>query len=116
MVNVDIVKIKQVFLNIIDNSLKYTKEGNISISLIKDDAEKVLIFSVTDSGIGITDEMKKKLFTKFGRGEGSVLNSGGSGLGLYLAQEIVKAHQGSISVTSEGENKGSTFSVTLPVI
>jgi signal transduction histidine kinase len=72
-------------------------------------------FSVSDSGIGISKETKEKLFTKFGRGAGSALNGGGSGLGLYLAQAIVEAHKGTIEVSSQGEGKGSTFSVFLPL-
>ncbi len=114
MVNADGVKLKQVFLNLIDNSIKYTKEGFIKVSLVKDENEKVITFAVADSGVGISEETKKKLFTKFGRGEGGALNSGGSGLGLYLAQEIVKAHQGEINATSDGTDKGTVFSVILP--
>jgi signal transduction histidine kinase len=114
MVNADGVKLKQVFLNLIDNSIKYTKEGFIKVSLVKDENEKVITFAVADSGVGLSEETKKKLFTKFGRGEGGALNSGGSGLGLYLAQEIVKAHQGEIKATSDGTDKGTVFSVILP--
>jgi signal transduction histidine kinase len=73
-----------------------------------------ILFSVTDSGVGISEETKAKLFTKFVRGEGGALNAGGSGLGLYLAQEIVKAHKGKITIDSKGLDKGSTFSVVLP--
>lgn len=114
MINADILKLKQVFLNMIDNSIKYTKEGSVTVSLTKNNREKHVVFSVEDTGMGITEETRKKLFTKFGRGEAGVLNTGGSGLGLYLAQEIVKAHKGVIGVESEGEGKGSRFSVTLP--
>jgi signal transduction histidine kinase len=112
----DAVKLKQVFLNIIDNSVKYTQEGFVTISLTKNSDEKTITFAVTDSGIGISDDAKQKLFTKFGRGEGASLNAGGSGLGLYLAQEIVKAHNGEIRVDSEGVGKGSRFSVILPLL
>lgn len=114
LVKADAVKLKQVFLNLIDNSIKYTKEGFVKVSLKKEDS--MLVFSVTDSGVGLTDETKKKLFTKFGRGNASVLNTGGSGLGLYLAYEIVKAHKGEIIATSEGVGTGSTFSVTIPLV
>lgn len=114
MINADILKLKQVFLNMIDNSIKYTKEGSVTVSLTKNNREKHIIFSVEDTGMGITEETRKKLFTKFGRGEAGILNTGGSGLGLYLAQEIVKAHKGVIGVESGGEGKGSRFSVTLP--
>lgn len=115
LLQVDGVKLKQVFLNLVDNSIKYTKEGFVKVSLTKDVHNKTVIFSVTDSGVGISEETKAKLFTKFSRGEGGALNSGGSGLGLYLAREIVKAHKGEISIDSEGLGKGSTFSVILPV-
>ena len=110
----DGVKLKQVFLNLIDNSIKYTKKGLITVSLFENTQEKTITFSVKDSGAGVTAETKKKLFTKFSRGEAGILNSGGSGLGLYLAQEIVQAHKGRIIVESEGTGKGSIFSVVLP--
>ena len=116
MISADAVKLKQVFLNIIDNSIKYTKEGFVKVSLTKNSNEKTITFMVADSGVGISSETKKKLFTKFGRGEAGSLNGGGSGLGLYLAEEIVKAHQGHIMVESEGEGKGAQFSVVLPCI
>ncbi|MEN9880979.1 MAG: hypothetical protein RLZZ308_162 [Candidatus Parcubacteria bacterium] len=113
-IQADTTKIRQVFLNLVDNSIKYTKEGYVKVTLVKQNNKEV-VFSVADSGIGISFDTKAKLFTKFSRGEGSVINSGGSGLGLYLAQEIVKAHNGQIHVTSEGVGKGATFSVVLPI-
>ncbi len=114
IVRADGIKLKQVFLNLIDNSIKYTKEGFVKVALSVNNTDNAIIFSVSDSGVGVSEETKKKLFTKFARGEGGVLNSGGSGLGLYLAQEIVKAHKGQITLDSEGMDKGSTFTVTLP--
>lgn len=112
----DSTKIKQVFLNTIDNSIKYTKEGFVKVSLSQNALDKTMKFSVSDSGIGISEETKQKLFTKFGRGSaGSTLNTGGSGLGLYLAQAIVEAHKGRMEVLSDGEGKGATFSVYLPL-
>ncbi len=110
----DSVKLKQVFLNLIDNSIKYTKEGFVLLKLTSRDGK--ILFSVSDSGVGISEETKAKLFTKFARGEGGILNAGGSGLGLYLAQEIVKAHKGQITISSEGLGKGSTFTVILPSV
>jgi signal transduction histidine kinase len=84
------------------------------VTLSENKQDKTIIFSVSDSGVGVSEETKAKLFTKFARGEGGALNSGGSGLGLYLAREIVKAHKGQITLESEGLGKGSTFSVMLP--
>ena len=61
-------------------------------------------------------ETKSKLFGKFSRGVGGAkLNTGGSGLGLYLAKQIVEAHKGSINVDSDGEGKGSTFTLSLKI-
>ena len=119
MVNADGTKMKQVFLNLVDNSIKYTKEGFVKVWLnktINDKGKEMMRFGVSDSGVGVSEETKAKLFQKFGRGEGASMNGGGSGLGLYLAQEIVKEHKGEIIIDSEGLGKGSTFSVVLPLI
>lgn len=115
LIQADGVKLKQVFLNLVDNSIKYTKEGFVKVTLTENKDDKTIIFSVSDSGVGISEETKAKLFTKFARGEGGALNGGGSGLGLYLAQEIVKAHKGQITIDSHGLGKGSTFSVIVPM-
>lgn len=106
-------KIRQVILNLIDNSIKYTKEGEINISIDKKD-EKVLI-SIKDTGVGLTEEIKKSLFKKFARGEGNKMNKSGTGLGLYLAKEIIEAHKGRVWVESPGLEKGSTFYIELNV-
>ena len=116
MVNADPVKLKQVFLNLVDNSIKYTPSGYVHISLFRNEGNKTVTFSVKDSGVGVTPETKAKLFEKFSRGEGGKLNTGGSGLGLYLAREIARAHKGDVVIESEGVGKGSTFSVTLPAV
>lgn len=112
IVNADATKLKQVFLNLVDNSIKYTTKGFVKISLKRDGSN--IVFSVSDNGVGISPETKAKLFEKFSRGEGGKVNTGGSGLGLYLAQQIARAHKGDIMIESEGLGKGSTFSVILP--
>ena len=67
-----------------------------------------------DSGIGVPKELQTRLFEKFSRGTGiSKINTGGSGLGLYVAKEIVDAHGGRIWVESNGEGTGSTFFMEL---
>lgn len=113
---VDANKIRQVLLNFIDNGIKYTKEGFVSVRVGRDSDSKKIIFSVEDSGMGMTPEIKSQLFQKFSRGNGARMNTGGSGLGLYLAKEIVRAHKGSVDVSSPGLGKGSTFYVTLPAL
>lgn len=119
MCNADATKMKQVFLNLIDNSIKYTQQGFVKVWLHKavdEHGKDVMKFGVSDSGVGVSAETKAKLFQKFSRGEGASMNGGGSGLGLYLAQEIVKAHGGEIKIDSEGLGHGSTFSVMLPLL
>ncbi len=112
IVNADSVKLKQVFLNLTDNSIKYTQKGFVKISLKREGG--TIVFSVTDNGMGISPETRTKLFEKFSRGEGGKTNTGGSGLGLYLAQQIARAHKGDVTIESEGLGKGSKFIVTLP--
>lgn len=110
-VNGDKEKIRQVILNLIDNSIKYTKEGGIDIFVDKKD-DKILI-SIKDTGVGLSKEVKQSLFKKFARGEGGKIDSSGTGLGLYLAKEIIEAHKGRVWVESPGLNMGSTFYIEL---
>jgi signal transduction histidine kinase len=114
IVNGDKEKIRQVLLNFIDNSIKYTKVGGINIS-VKNNDNKVL-FSIKDTGMGMTPEIKETLFQRFSRGDGARMNTTGSGLGLYLAKEIVEAHKGRVWVESDGPDKGSTFNVELDAV
>ena len=101
--------------NLIDNSVKYTKEGGIFISL-KRNAGKILL-SVRDTGMGITPEDKKNLFTEGGRGKDSIrVNVDSTGYGLYSVKLIIEAHKGKVWVESEGEGKGSTFYIELPAV
>jgi signal transduction histidine kinase len=102
-------KLRQVILNLTDNSIKYTKTGSIVVKLTKDEAKGKIRLSITDTGMGMTPEIKATLFKKFARGEGGKVNTGGSGLGLYLAKEIIEAHKGTIDVESNGPDLGSTF-------
>ncbi len=105
-------KLRQVVMNLIDNSIKYTRNGEIKIILSKDNS-KVRI-AINDTGIGMTDKIIESLFEKFARSEdGMQENASGSGLGLYLAKQIVLAHKGSIWAESEGKDKGSTFIIEL---
>ncbi len=114
-VNGDMEKLRQVVLNLIDNSVKYTKEGWIKVAVTKDEINKKIKFAVSDSGMGISPTTINDLFQKFSRGAGGKVNTGGSGLGLYLGKEIVAAHKGRIWAESAGEGKGSTFAVELDI-
>jgi len=113
-VKADSLKIRQVIQNLIENSILYTEKGGATIRF---QAEKdKVIFSVEDTGIGISLQDQAVLFEKFSRGKGMAkIYTEGTGLGLYLAAKLVKAHHGRIWVKSAGKNKGSTFYVELPV-
>ncbi len=111
MVNADPVKFRQVVLNLLDNSIKYTEKGFVKLSIKKEGSEAVI--SITDSGIGMSPQTKEKLFGKFNRGEGEKMNAGGSGLGLYLVKQIVEAHKAKISADSPGVGQGATFTVKM---
>ena len=114
MIHVDMGKIKQVVSNLIDNSVKYTPKGGISVNLVKNSQTKKALLSITDTGVGISPNTMAKLFQKFSRAEdASKENILGTGLGLYVAKEMVEAHHGRIWAESEGPGKGSTFKVEL---
>ncbi len=102
-----------VLRNIIENSIHYTPSGSIAVSLKKENGK--IVFAVKDTGVGITEEDKKLLFTEGGHGkESQKINVHSTGYGLYIAKNIVEAHGGTIRAESEGAGKGSTFVVELP--
>lgn len=111
-VSADAEKFKQVIQNLIDNSIKYTPSGFIRIAL-KEQGDAA-IFSVADSGLGISASLIPHLFEEFIRDERVKKEIRGTGLGLYIARKIVEAHGGRIWAESGGEGKGSTFYVILP--
>ncbi len=113
-VSVDKEKIHQVLTNVVDNAIKYTPEGSITITLQKDSTEHVRV-TVRDTGLGIAADVLPTLFVKFRRAPSVVAkNIAGSGLGLYFAKEVVNAHHGTLRVESKGEGKGTTLILELP--
>ncbi len=102
-----------VLRNLIDNAVAYTPSGSIDVSLKRTNGHYV--FAVKDTGVGITDEDKKRLFTEGGHGKDSQkINVHSTGYGLFIAKNIVEAHHGTIRAESEGQGKGTTFIVELP--
>ncbi len=109
-------KIKQVMSNIIDNAIKYTLKGKVTVSLKRDNIKRTVHISISDTGIGLTRQDIAKLFTKYNRAAGArEVNVMGTGLGLYVAHFFIEAHSGRIWATSEGEGKGSTFHIEIPL-
>ncbi len=106
--------LKQVFINIIDNAVKYTgikKSGEIKIDAM--DAGRYLKISVTDTGIGIAKEHMDKLFERFYRvQEGPAAQLGGTGLGLSITKELIEEMSGKIEIKSEPD-KGTKFTFSL---
>lgn len=111
----DTIWIKEAISNLIENSTKYTREGTITIGLTNQD--KNVLFSIKDTGVGITEEDKKNLFTEGGRGKDSIkVNVDSTGYGLYTVKLVMDAHKGRVWVESEGAGKGSTFFIELPKV
>jgi len=107
-------KIKISIQNILDNAIKFTHEGGKIIVSMSKNTDNLEI-KVQDFGIGIPEKQKSKLFTKFFRGTNAIgINKEGSGLGLFIAKNIVHAHDGKIWFESK-EGEGSTFYVELPI-
>ncbi len=103
---------EHVIRNLIDNSIKYTPSGKITVGLEEKDGK--ILFSVKDTGVGITSEDKSRLFTEGGHGKDSIkVNAHSTGYGLFIAKNIVDAHHGRIWAESEGAGKGSQFYVEL---
>lgn len=117
-VQADTGKVRQVITNLIDNSIKYTPKGGVRVMLAHTErgGQTYIQLSVTDTGIGMDTGTQAKIFNKFSRAEGvSKLYTDGSGLGLYVAKEILKKHNGRIWAESQGLGKGATFFIELPV-
>ncbi len=110
-------KVHEILLNLLGNALKFSYPGGtVTVSFFTDG--QMVDLSVKDSGCGITKEDLSKLFHKFSRLDNSytsVSTSGGTGLGLYISKNLVELMHGKIWVSSEGLDKGSTFSFSLPI-
>lgn len=109
----DAEKIRQVLNNMIDNAIKYSKQGDIIVSL-EHDHDNVTI-KVVDTGKGMDKETQEGLFKKYSRGKDSATHATGLGLGMYVAKVIVEQHNGRIWAESPGVGKGSTFAFSLPI-
>ena len=113
LVDADRYRITQVISNLLDNAIKFTNEGTISVMIGKkreDNRQEVLI-SVTDSGTGIHNDILPRLFSKF-----ATKSYIGTGLGLFISKKIIEAHGGRIWGENNIDGKGARFSFTLPLL
>jgi PAS domain S-box-containing protein len=115
-IDFDKIRIEQVFINILSNAIKFTPPSGSIFIYLKENSKNIEI-SVKDTGIGLTRDEMKYLFKRFGKieryGKQMEVEIEGSGLGLYIAKQIIELHGGDIIVESEGRNKGSTFTIIL---
>jgi two-component system CheB/CheR fusion protein len=111
----DAVRLQQVVSNLLTNAVKFTpRGGHVTLRLERVGGEALV--TVTDTGMGIRPDLLPRLFTRFVQGDSSVTRThGGLGLGLAIVQHLVHAHGGGVECSSDGEGKGATFRVRLPV-
>jgi signal transduction histidine kinase len=124
VVQADKGRITQVISNLLSNAIKFTKEGSISVSVVKkrnrdskDNSREEVTVSIKDTGMGIDSEVFPRLFTKF-----TTKSNTGTGLGLFISKSIIEAHGGRMwaennnkNASDNGEGRGAVFNFTLPL-
>ncbi|MDE5620788.1 MAG: HAMP domain-containing histidine kinase [Ruminococcus sp.] len=103
-------RIRQVFINVIDNAVKYSSDGD-TVTINASEADGNVIVTVSDTGCGIKESDLSKVKTKFYKANHT---RRGSGIGLAVADEIIAMHEGTMEISSAGEGKGTTVKITLP--
>jgi signal transduction histidine kinase len=117
MIHADIGKVRQVLMNLIDNSMKYTPKGSVTVVAHDDMKKKTITVSIHDTGIGMNAETVGEVFNKFVRAKNAnCVNVTGTGLGLYVAKKMIDEMGGKVWAESEGEGKGSTFHLEFKVV
>lgn len=113
----DKMRLEQILKNLISNAIKFTSEGSVTLEITKHKLnEKLVNFTVKDTGIGIPREKQPLIFEAFQQADGSTKRKyGGTGLGLSISRELAKLLKGDISLVSE-MNMGSEFTLTIPII
>jgi signal transduction histidine kinase len=116
-VNADIGKTRQIIMNLIDNAMKYTPKGTITVVAHDDPKKKKMYVTIQDTGVGMSKETQEEVFEKFVRAKNANnVNVTGTGLGLFVAKKMVTDMKGRVWAESEGEGKGSTFHIELPLM
>jgi len=114
MVVADPHRLEQVFVNLLGNAVKFTPSGG-TVTVEIERTDRAIDICVRDTGRGIDAGFLPHVFERFRQADGAITRTvGGLGLGLFIARRLVEAHGGHIGVESEGENRGATFTVSLP--
>lgn len=117
IVNADVGKVVQIVQNLISNAIKYTRKGLVRVVVRDDVVQKKIFVDVIDTGIGMSSETMVKIFQKFERADNAnEANIHGTGLGLYVAVNMARAMGGNIIANSDGNEKGSKFTVDFPLV
>jgi len=112
----DPTRLKQILLNLCNNAIKFTHQGQVDLNVHWDTLKQRFIFVVTDTGSGMSDEQQLRLFTAFSQGNQSTSRKyGGTGLGLYISKQLTEMLGGHIKVTSQ-QGQGSQFAVYMPYV
>jgi PAS domain S-box-containing protein len=115
-VYVDADRTRQILLNVVGNAIKFTAQGGVTITLERVPSQRKLSIQVRDTGIGIQPDQQERLFQPFVQADGSTSRQyGGTGLGLSISRRLAELMHGSLTLQSEGLDKGSTFTLTLPL-
>jgi signal transduction histidine kinase len=116
-VKADTGKTRQIIMNLIDNAMKYTPKGTITVVAHDDPKKKKMLITISDTGVGMSKETQEEVFEKFVRAKNANnVNVTGTGLGLFVAKKMVTDMKGRVWAESEGEGKGSTFTIELPLL
>ena len=117
-IDADAVRVQQILWNLLRNAVKFTPEGGkIIVRTHSGEEEGLIRISISDTGIGIDAESIGKIFTPFEQADRLITRQfGGLGLGLTISKRLAEMHGGTISAQSDGRNRGSTFTLTLPTV
>ena len=115
-VSADLDRLTQAFSNLLSNAARYTPEGG-TVTIGLHATARQVVATVRDTGIGIPEDQRDRIFTRFWRSDAArELSRSGFGIGLAVVREIVEQHGGTVNFTSNGPEPGTTFEVTLPLV
>ena len=110
----DVTRLRQILINLLSNAIKFTEKGEVVLTIKKGKAKNQLLFTVRDTGIGISEDNMSRLFQSFSQADSSTTRRfGGTGLGLAISKRLAEMMGGEMHAESEGVGKGSTFVFTI---